>query len=144
MGHFATQSGKSKGQFYTPAEVSRIMARVIGIGPDTRRDHTVYDPTCGSGSHLIKAADHAPNGLTIYGQEKDVATWMMARMNMILHGRVAAEIKPDNTLAAPQFTEGPGASETVRLRGRQSAVLRQGLDERPRPGQRRVPPLRIR
>ena len=108
MGHFATQSGKSKGQFYTPAEVSRIMAQVIGIGPDTRRDHTVYDPTCGSGSLLIKAADHAPNGLTIYGQEKDVATWMMARMNMILHGRVAAEIKPDNTLAAPQFTEGSG------------------------------------
>ncbi len=108
MGHFATQSGKSKGQFYTPAEVSRIMARVIGIGPDTRRDHTVYDPTCGSGSLLIKAADHAPNGLTIYGQEKDVATWMMARMNMILHERVAAEIKPDNTLAAPQFTEGSG------------------------------------
>ena len=108
MGHFATQSGKSKGQFYTPAEVSRIMARVIGIGPDTRRDHTVYDPTCGSGSLLIKAADHAPNGLTIYGQEKDVATWMMARMNMILHGRVAAEIKLDNTLAAPRFTEGPG------------------------------------
>ena len=109
MGHFATQSGKSKGQFYTPAEVSRIMARVIGIGPDTRRDHTVYDATCGSGSLLIKAADHAPNGLTIYGQEKDVPTWMMARMNMILHGRVAAEIKPDTTLAAPQFTEGPGA-----------------------------------
>ena len=57
MGHFATQSGKSKGQFYTPAEVSRIMAQVIGIGPDTRRDHTVCDPTCGSGSLLIKAAD---------------------------------------------------------------------------------------
>ena len=108
MRHFATQSGKSKGQFYTPAEVSRIMARVIGIGPDTRRDHTVYDPTCGSGSLLIKAADEAPHGLTIYGQEKDVATWTMARMNMILHGRVAAEIKPDNTLAAPQFTEGSG------------------------------------
>ena len=68
----------------------------------------MYDPTCGSGSLLIKAADHAPNGLTVYGQEKDVATWTMARMNMILHGRVAAEIKPDNTLAAPRFTEGPG------------------------------------
>ena len=108
MRHFATQSGKSKGQFYTPAEVSRIMAQVIGIGPDTRQDHTVYDPTCGSGSLLIKAADEAPNGLTIYGQEKDVATWMMARMNMILHRRVAAEIKPDNTLAAPRFKEGPG------------------------------------
>ena len=87
MRHFATQSGKSKGQFYTPAEVSRIMAQVIGIGADTRRDQTVYDPTCGSGSLLIKAADEAPNGLTIYGQEKDVATWTMARMNLILHGR---------------------------------------------------------
>ena len=108
MRHFATQSGKSKGQFYTPAEVSRIMAQVIGIGPDTRQDRAVYDPTCGSGSLLVKAADEAPNGLTIYGQEMDVATWTMARMNMILHGRVAAEIKRDNTLAAPQFTDGPG------------------------------------
>ena len=106
MRHFATQSGKSKGQFYTPAEVSRIMAQVIGIGPDTRRDHTVYDPTCGSGSLLIKAADAAPNGLSIYGQEKDVATWTMARMNVILHGREAAVIERDNTLTAPQFTEG--------------------------------------
>ena len=108
MRHFATQSGKSKGQFYTPAEVSRIMAQVIGIGPDTKREHTVYDPTCGSGSLLIKAADEAPNGLTIYGQEMDVATWTMARMNMILHGRTAAEIKSDNTLATPHFTDGPG------------------------------------
>ena len=108
MRHFATQSGKSKGQFYTPAEVSRIMAQVIGIGPETKRDHTVYDPTCGSGSLLIKAADAAPNGLTIYGQEKDVATWTMARMNLILHGREAAEIKSDNTLTSPQFTDGPG------------------------------------
>ena len=108
MRHFATQSGKSKGQFYTPAEVSRIMAQVIGIGPDTRLRHTVYDPTCGSGSLLIKAADEAPNGLTIYGQEMDVATWTMARMNMILHGRVAVEIKRDNTLATPQFTDGRG------------------------------------
>ena len=108
MRHFATQSGKSKGQFYTPAEVSRIMAQVIGIGPATGRDRAVYDPTCGSGSLLIKAADQAPNGLTIYGQEMDVATWTMARMNMILHGDVAAEIKHDNALAAPSFTDGPG------------------------------------
>ena len=104
MRHFATQSGKSKGQFYTPAEVSRIMAQVIGIGPDTTRDCSVYDPTCGSGSLLIKASNAAPNGLTIYGQEMDVATWTMARMNMILHGHTAAEIKQDNTLAAPRFT----------------------------------------
>ena len=108
MRHFATQSGKSKGQFYTPAEVSRIMAQVVGIGPDTRQDQTVYDPTCGSGSLLIKAADAAPNGLTIYGQEKDVATWTMARMNLILHGRETAEIERDNTLTSPLFTDGPG------------------------------------
>ena len=107
MRNFATQSGKSKGQFYTPAEVSRIMAQVIGICPDTGRDRSVYDPTCGSGSLLMKAADEAPDGLTIYGQEMDVATWTMACMNMVLHGNVAAEIKRDNTLAAPQFTDGP-------------------------------------
>ena len=106
MRHFATQSGKSKGQFYTPAEVSRIMAQVIAIGPETRLDQTVYDPTCGSGSLLIKADDEAPRGLSIYGQEKDVATWTMARMNLILHGRVAAVIKRDNTLTNPQFTDG--------------------------------------
>jgi len=108
MRHFATQSGKSKGQFYTPAEVSRIMAQVVGIGADTGLDRAVYDPTCGSGSLLIKAADEAPDGLTIYGQEMDVATWTMACMNMILHGNVDAEIKRDNTLAAPRFTDGPG------------------------------------
>ena len=108
MRHFATQSGKSKGQFYTPAEVSRIMARVIGIGPDTALDRSVYDPTCGSGSLLIKASDEAPQGLTIFGQEMDVATWTMARMNMILHGHTAAEIERGNTLAAPRFTDRRG------------------------------------
>ncbi len=108
MRHFATQSGKSKGQFYTPAEVSRIMAAVIGIGPDTRLDQTVFDPTCGSGSLLIKAADAAPDGLTIYGQERDVATWTMARMNMILHGQVTAVVERGNTLADPSHTDGPG------------------------------------
>ena len=64
MRHFATESGKSKGQFYTPAEVSRIMARVVGIGPATRQDQTIYDPTCGSGSLLLKAAAEAPLGIT--------------------------------------------------------------------------------
>lgn len=86
MRHFATESGKSKGQFYTPAEVSRVMAQVVGIGSKTRQDQTIYDPTCGSGSLLLKAADQGPRGLTIYGQENDVATWSLARMNMILHG----------------------------------------------------------
>ena len=104
MRHFATESGKSKGQFYTPAEVSRIMAQVVGIGgTDTRQDQTIYDPTCGSGSLLLKAADEAPRGITIYGQENDVATWALARMNMILHGHPTAELWRGNTLAAPYF-----------------------------------------
>jgi len=103
MRHFATESGKSKGQFYTPAEVSRIMAQVVGIGADTRPDQTIYDPTCGSGSLLLKAADEAPRGISIYGQEMDVATWALARMNMILHGHPTAELWRGNTLASPHF-----------------------------------------
>lgn len=105
MRHFATESGKSKGQFYTPAEVSRIMAQVIGLDDATKLDQpTVYDPTCGSGSLLIKAADAANTAkLAIYGQEMDVATWALARMNMILHGHPTAELWRGNTLAAPHF-----------------------------------------
>ena len=104
MRHFATESGKSKGQFYTPAEVSRIMAQMIGIKPTTPYSATVYDPTCGSGSLLLKVADAAPNGLTIYGQEKDNATWALARMNMILHGNEIADIRKGDTITSPQFT----------------------------------------
>ena len=105
MRHFATESGKSKGQFYTPAEVSRIMAKVIGIGTDTQQDQTIYDPTCGSGSLLLRATDEAPRGLTIYGQEKDNATHALARMNMILHDNITADLRHGNTLAAPDFTD---------------------------------------
>ncbi len=108
MMHFATESGKSKGQFYTPAEVSRVMAKVVGIGPDTRQDQTIYDPTCGSGSLLLKAADEAPIGITIYGQEKDIATWSLARMNLILHDHPTADIRRENTLAVPCFTDRHG------------------------------------
>ena len=106
MRHFATESGKSKGQFYTPAEVSRILAKVIGIGPHTRQDQTVYDPTCGSGSLLLKVADEAPRGITIYGQEKDNATWSLCKMNMILHSNEDADIQKGDTLTSPQFTLG--------------------------------------
>jgi type I restriction enzyme M protein len=107
MRHFATESGKSKGQFYTPAEVSRILAKVVGIGSRTRQDRTVYDPTCGSGSLLIKAAAEAPRGLSIYGQEKDNATWALSKMNMILHGYAGdAEIEKGDTITSPKFTKG--------------------------------------
>lgn len=104
MRHFATESGKSKGQFYTPAEVSRVMAQLIGITPETPFSATVYDPTCGSGSLLLKVADAAPNGLTIYGQENDNATWALAKMNMILHDNEIADIRKGNTISNPQFT----------------------------------------
>jgi type I restriction enzyme M protein len=103
MRHFATESGKSKGQFYTPAEVSRILAKIIGIGPDTKLDQTVYDPACGSGSLLLKAASEAPNGITVYGQEMDFSTWALAKMNMILHGKETAEVWRENTLSKPYF-----------------------------------------
>jgi type I restriction enzyme M protein len=106
MRHFATESGKSKGQFYTPAEVSRVLAKVVGIGPHTRQDQTVYDPTCGSGSLLLKVADEAPRGITIYGQEKDNATWSLCKMNMILHSNEDADIQKGDTLTSPQFTIG--------------------------------------
>jgi len=106
MRHFATESGKSKGQFYTPAEVSRVLAKVVGINSKTRQDRTVYDPACGSGSLLLKAAAEAPRGLTIYGQEKDNATWALAKMNMILHGNEIADIAKGDSITSPQFTGG--------------------------------------
>lgn len=112
MRHFATESGKSKGQFYTPAEVSRIMSKVLGIGIQTNQDQTIYDPTCGSGSLLIKAADQAPRGLSIYGQENDNATWALAKMNMILHGYETHEIWKGNTLSSPYWKNQKGGLQT--------------------------------
>ena len=109
MRHFATESGKSKGQFYTPAEVSRIMAKVIGLGSARSGTQTIHDPTCGSGSLLLKAHDEAKSAtrldLTLYGQEMDNATKALARMNMILHDCPTAEIWQDNTLSSPQFKD---------------------------------------
>jgi len=107
MRHFATQSGKSKGQFYTPSEVSRVIAQVIGISPkNTRASTTAYDPTCGSGSLLLKVAAQAGKRITLEGQEKDVTTAGLARMNMILHDFPTANILSGNTLAAPKFKDG--------------------------------------
>ncbi len=105
MRHFATESGKSKGQFYTPAEVSRVIAKIIGISQSKSPSQTLYDPTCGSGSLLLKAADEAPHGITIYGQEMDISTYALARMNMILHNQPTHDIRQENTLSHPQFTE---------------------------------------
>jgi type I restriction enzyme M protein len=111
MRNFATESGKSKGQFYTPSEVSRIMAKIIGINNhSTNANTTIYDPTCGSGSLLLKVADEAERKITIYGQEKESATAGLARMNMVLHDCPTALIKctGNSTLSDPQFEENGG------------------------------------
>lgn len=109
MRHFATESGKSKGQFYTPAEVSRVMSMVIELGQASSGKQSIYDPTCGSGSLLLKAHDEAKNrtrfDLALYGQEMDNATSALARMNMVLHDCTTAEIWQDNTLAHPYFKQ---------------------------------------
>lgn len=107
MRHFASQSGKSKGQFYTPSEVSRIMAKVVGISPaNAVASTTAYDPTCGSGSLLLKVAAEAGKHITLEGQEMDVTTAGLARMNMILHDFPTANILQGNTLASPKFKDG--------------------------------------
>src|SRR6186997_1713442 len=107
MRHFATESGKSKGQFYTPAEVSRVIAQIIGIrGAKTSAATTVYDPTCGSGSLLLKVGDEAGTPVTLEGQEKDAATSGLARMNMILHNNPTALVVQGNTLTDPKFKDG--------------------------------------
>ena len=105
--HFATESGKSKGQFYTPSEVSSVIAQVIGISPqNTKAATTAYDPTCGSGSLLLKVAAQAGVHITLDGQEMDVTTAGLARMNMILHDFPTANVQQGNTLAAPKFLDG--------------------------------------
>jgi type I restriction enzyme M protein len=108
MRHFATESGKSKGQFYTPSEVSRVIAKVMGIGPgNAKASTTAYDPTCGSGSLLLKVAAQAgTTHITLEGQEMDVTTAGLARMNMILHDFPTASILTGNTLADPKFKDG--------------------------------------
>jgi type I restriction enzyme M protein len=106
MRHFASESGKSKGEFYTPAEVSRVLAKVIGVKKDTKEKQTIYDPTCGSGSLLLKVAEEAETKVNLYGQEKTVVTAALARMNMILHNNPEAVIeKGQSTLSNPLHTD---------------------------------------
>lgn len=105
MSKFAIESGKSKGQFYTPSEVSRVMAKVIGSDKINTANTTVYDPTCGSGSLLLKVAFEAQSDVSIYGQEKDITTAGLAIMNMYLHNCAMAIIKNENTISKPQFTK---------------------------------------
>ncbi|MDR1971197.1 MAG: type I restriction-modification system subunit M, partial [Treponema sp.] len=115
MRKFATESGKSKGQFYTPAEVSRILAKIIGIDRAKKRDTSVYDPACGSGSLLIRAAGEAPFEVAIYGQEKDIATAGLAKMNLVLHNKATGEIAGNySTFSDPQYFEDDDEKTTLR------------------------------
>lgn len=120
MMKFAQESGKSKGQFYTPSEVSRIIARLIGIGNikfDPNKSWTLYDPAAGSGSLLIRAADEAPVGpygdlVTIHGQEKDISTAGLANMNLVLHHKDTGRVERGNTLVDPFFKDSFGQLRT--------------------------------
>ncbi len=97
MRNFATESGKSKGQFYTPAEVSRILTQAIGIDKCTDRNATICDPACGSGSLLIRALTEAPFEIAGYGQEKESSTAGLAKMNAVLHNKPTIRIMSGNT-----------------------------------------------
>ena len=114
MKNFASESGKSKGQFYTPGEVSRVMAKVIGIHQNLHENISIYDPTCGSGSLLLRALSESlhPNNTALFGQEKDINNVGMAKMNMILHGYECSDIQQGDTLNNPQFLSSPTALQT--------------------------------
>ena len=117
MMKFSVESGKSKGQFYTPSEVSRVMSYLIGIDKATKNTQTILDPTCGSGSLLLKAHDTAltntGKNLTIYGQELAGNTAALARMNMWLHNILTAEIVSGvSTISDPGHLEKNGELKT--------------------------------
>ncbi|PID31356.1 type I restriction-modification system subunit M [Candidatus Saccharibacteria bacterium] len=102
---FAAGAGKKAGEFYTPQEVSEILARIVTLGKETIRD--VYDPTCGSGSLLLRVKKHVKEVHKIYGQEMNNTTYNLARMNMILHDVHYADfdLKQEDTLEKPQHLD---------------------------------------
>ncbi|MDO5571657.1 MAG: type I restriction-modification system subunit M [Bacteroidales bacterium] len=104
IGQFAAGAGKKAGEFYTPQEVSQILAEIVTTGHEHLRN--VYDPTCGSGSLLIRAA-HIGDAVEIFGQEKNHTTYNLARMNMLLHGIKFSNFRIENgdTLEADAFGE---------------------------------------
>jgi type I restriction enzyme M protein len=129
MRHFATESGKSKGQFYTPAEVSRVMAQILGIRRS--EDHeatTVYDPTCGSGSLLLKVADEAGQGHALRAGEGR----RHQRPGPHEHDPARQPDGPDQAgqHAGRSEVQGRRRAQDLRLRGRQSALFRQALEHR--------------
>ncbi|MCL5058010.1 MAG: type I restriction-modification system subunit M [Actinobacteria bacterium] len=111
IGEFAGQAGKKAGSFFTPSEVSELMARIV----NPKINDTMYDPTCGSGSLLIKTGNTAKekdNGLikslSLYGQEMNGSSWSMAKMNMFLHEIMDARIAWGDSLASPMHLDSDG------------------------------------
>ena len=104
IGQFAANAGKKAGEFYTPQQVSKILAKIVTMGKTDLKN--VYDPTCGSGSLLLRVAREA-KVRTFYGQEKTSTTYNLARMNMLLHGVKYSDfdIKNDDTLENPQHRD---------------------------------------
>jgi type I restriction enzyme M protein len=103
ISHFASDAGKKAGEFYTPAAVSRLLAKLAAPKPG----NTICDPACGSGSLLIRAAEEVgSDNFALFGQEVNGATWALARMNMFLHSKDAARIEWCDTLNSPLLIEG--------------------------------------
>ncbi|PIP33187.1 type I restriction-modification system subunit M [Candidatus Gottesmanbacteria bacterium CG11_big_fil_rev_8_21_14_0_20_37_11] len=113
---FAADAGKKGGEFYTPREVERI---IIGIVKPHQRDH-IYDPTVGSGGFLLeaynylkdKSSEQVARTLYFYGQEINIGTFAIAKINMFLHGLDSADIRRGDTLANPQFLNNTGNLQT--------------------------------
>ncbi|KGH50648.1 restriction endonuclease subunit M [Acinetobacter idrijaensis] len=105
IGEFASGAGKKAGEFYTPQTVSTLLAKIVTQGKDRLR--SVYDPTCGSGSLLLRVKREVKDVDMIYGQEMNRTTYNLARMNMILHDVHFAkfDIKQEDTLTRPQHTD---------------------------------------
>lgn len=100
---FASDAGKKAGEFFTPKEVSTLLARLTKSAPGSR----ICDPTCGSGSLLIKAGrEVGSDNFSLYGQELNGSTWALAMMNMLLHGFDSATIRWGDTLRNPKLKEG--------------------------------------
>lgn len=103
IAQFASDAGKKAGEFYTPGEVSTLLAKLVAPQPGNR----ISDPACGSGSLLIKVAKEVGNqNFSLYGQENNGSTWALARMNMFLHEMDNAHIEWGDTLNSPLLLEG--------------------------------------
>ena len=103
ISRFASDAGKKAGEFYTPAAVSKLLAKLAA----PKSGDTICDPACGSGSLLIRAAEEVgSDNFALYGQEVNGSTWALARMNMFLHSKDAARIEWCDTLNSPTLIEG--------------------------------------